>query len=160
MTDDHQKFQSTPDSDLEFEDHGFDLSRRLYTKSGKCVRIISTNGPGLAPIIGLIGPRYSGPQTGNIHRWDMHGKSYVGYACNKNVAHEDLVKNAVGEFDWDRPFKCRNDRSARLVASDVFGERPYLCLVRLVDREMPVLYYPNGKTDYTMSDNGVDLVNY
>jgi hypothetical protein len=156
----HYKFRSTTASDAEFERHGFDLSRPLTTKSGNYAIIISTNGPGPSPIIGIVYGSHSKSITGNMHRWDMHGKSYVGYACSKSVAHEDLVKNAVGEFDWDRPFRTRDGRKARIICTDRLGERPYLCLVRMANREMPILYYPDGKTDYNKSERSLDLVNY
>ena len=156
----HYQFRSTTASDAEFERHGFDLSRPLTTKSGNYAIIISTNGPGASPIIGIVYGPHSKSSTGSIHRWDVHGKSYVGFAYSKYVAHGDLVKNADDLFDWDRPFRTRDGRKVRLIDSHVFGERPYLCLVRMANREMPILYYPDGKTDLNKSERGADLVNY
>lgn len=174
MTAEYPCFAPTATSDLKFLANGFEPRRPIFTRDNVLVQIMTTNGPGHSPVIGLImtdqdlttgrvNPGYLGHPAyrccGQLHRWSYEGMSY-----NLRVdtpRRFDLVPNVVRAFSFDRPFKARNGDTVTIISSCRRGERPYVGLVydaRSSDKV--VLYYPNGKVSKGNRDTEWDLVNY
>lgn len=153
------QFSSTPASDWEFQIKGFEITRELKTRGGEVVDIITTNGPGPAPVIGLIFPgRLYGHQirngAGKLHRWNYEGKSYD---ASVSVPRQlDLAKNAKRAFDWNRPYKTRNGMNVEILTNTRNGGRN---VVALVGGRQVTLYHPNGTIRGDSRETDLDLVN-
>lgn len=161
----HQSmFSSAEQSDLAFLSHGFDVRQEIRTYGGEYIDILTTNGPGPAPVIGLIFPgRMYGHQVrngaGKLHRWNYEGKSYD---ASVSVPRQlDLASNIKRDFDWNRPYLTRERYPVRIVATDRVGSRKYVGLVYDPDRgnDKVILYYPNGKVHKDSRETEWDLVN-
>lgn len=156
---DYPSFAPTEASDNTFFQNGFDPSIEMKTQGGFRVSIITTNGPGPSPVIGLIWRNANEERKGGVlHRWTLRGVSYD--ACLENVRKSDLAKNVIIPFYWDRSFRTRDGRGARLLTTDRRGERTHVCLVDPSHgtSEQTVVYYPNGKVRLN-GDSANDLVN-
>ncbi len=159
------QFSSTEQSEQAFLSHGFDTQQALKTNGGEIVDIITTNGPGPAPVIGLIFPgRFYGHQirngAGKLHRWNYEGQSYdasVTIPRQLNLA-SNVRRNFV---DWHRPYATRGQGLVRIIDTNRVGSRKYVGLVFDAKRgsEKVVLYYPNGKTHNDGRETEWDLIN-
>lgn len=153
-------YQSTADSDRSCTRNGFDLHRPLKTRGGETVALLTTNGPGAAPIIGIIFPGHVyGHGAGKLHRWNYSGKSYD--ATTTAPRGLDLERNVVRGFDWDKPFKTCSGLFVQMLTRSRRGERKFVGLVFDTHRgsDKVVLYYPNGMTRDDGRETEWDLVN-
>lgn len=152
-------FSSTDASSAEFLAKGFDVMQPLRTLGGEVVDIITTNGPGPAPVIGLIFPgRIYGHQirngAGKLHRWNHEGKSYDA-SCS--VPRQlDLARNIQRGFDWNRPYQTKSGLTATILTDMRIGSRN---IVVLVGGKQAIYYYPNGTTHSEGKETGFDLIN-
>ena len=158
------QFHSTNASDWEFQIKGFEVTKELKTLGGEVVDIITTNGPGPAPVIGIIFPgRVYGHQirngAGKLHRWNYYGKSYD--ASTTVPRSLDLEKNVRRQFSWDYPFTTRSGAAVKILTRERIGRRTHVGLVGGGNSfsEKVVLYFPDGKTRTDGVETALDLIN-
>lgn len=153
-------FHSTARSDAQFFQNGFDpRGPILCTNGGEVVDILTTNGPGPAPVIGLIFPgRVFNHQirngAGKLHRWNYDGKSYDSSGSVPRSL--DLARNIGRNFDWSKRYKTGGGLNVTILTTNRIGERS---IVALVGGKQVVLYYPDGRTRNDSRETELDLVN-
>ncbi len=148
-------FQSIGSSDSRFTYNGFNPHSPLKTRGGEDVAILTTNGPGQAPVIGMIFTSPQNNQFGNkLHRWNYHGKSYDANGTTPRSL--DLEKNVIRAFNWSLHYKTKDGRNVTVLTNTRNGSRN---VVALVGGKQVMLYYPNGTVQGNGQESEFDLVN-
>lgn len=135
-----------------FRDRGFALDRPIFTNHGEPVIVLSTNGPGSTPIIGLI---VTNREDGNLHRWAMDGKSYTTRSPD-SIKH--LVPNLVVQFSFDARVKMRGGQAFRIIGHDRAGSRKHYGFANQNGHERAIFWYDNGRCNQ-IKETPYDLIN-
>lgn len=145
------KYQSTSETDLSFFRNGFDISEPIFTNSGILVDIITTNGPGCAPVVGCLHGTGNECLGARIHRWGLDGTSYgnhpeVNSACSGGPNHNmSLQRNVPKPFTWNKPLRTRAGNDVRILGHDRIGGRKHYGFIFQMGREQFCGWYDNGK---------------